>query len=46
MSRKLSLGWIVAVAMVCWISPMILAHSYWHYEMEYDDLLEHSRLKD
>lgn len=45
MSRNLSLAWMVALAIVCSISPMIFAISYWHYEMEHDDLLERNRLK-
>ncbi|MEJ2395112.1 MAG: hypothetical protein P8Z77_10085, partial [Candidatus Thiodiazotropha sp.] len=45
MSQKLSLGWMVALAMVCSMVPMIIALSYWHYEMEYADLRERTRLK-
>ncbi len=45
MSQKLSLGWMIALAMICSMVPMIIALSYWHYEMEYADLLERTRLK-
>jgi PAS domain S-box-containing protein len=45
MSRKRSLGWMVALGMVSSMAPMIFALSYWHYEMEYDDLRERTRLK-
>jgi hypothetical protein len=30
---------MIALAMVCSMVPMIIALSYWNYEMEYDEAL-------